>query len=374
MNPIAYSQNVQNQNQMPYINIPSINNQNMAQSNPNVNPFGMMMLNFQNMINLNNNMMANMNNRNMVNNFNMMNNQNMNMKMYNNNMNNMNNVDNINNIYNINNINNMNNMNNNLNANNLVNNMNYLSLNTQNCENKYKMTKYEELINYKTSDQTKLILSHNEISRQKLISNLTTVSPTLQCSICLDLVMIPVECEICAKLFCQDCIESWLKNTNECPNKHEFKKKEVLDDWIKEALGKIYLKCPYEGCIADYAYKHWKDHVKKCTCKNRGIKKITDDKTTEGDDDKPFIWENIQFFVKDINNKTHSFFLPLSTTVQELKQQLEIKTGFKVEQQRLECNGKTMEDSKMLEFYRLQSDQTIHQLGRLKGGILYLNE
>ena len=229
------------------------------------------------------------------------------------------------------------------------------------------------LKNYKISYETKNILHHNEISRQKLISNLSIVSPTLQCSICLDLVMLPVECENCSKLFCQDCIESCLKNTNECPNKHEFKKKEDLDNWIKEALGKIYLKCPFIGCVNDYAYKYWKDHVKKCPCKARGIKKF-DVTSDDGNDEKPFIWENIQFFVKDINNKHHTFLLPLSTTVQELKKQLEIKTGFKVEQQRLECNGKTMEDSKMLEFYGLQINQTIHQLGRLKGGNLSILE
>ena len=82
----------------------------------------------------------------------------------------------------------------------------------------------------------------------------------------------------------------------------------------------------------------------------------------------PFKWEVIQFFVKDIYNKTHTFRLPLSTTVKELKIYLQEKTGLKVESQRLSCNGKIMDDQKMLEFYRLQNGQIIFQLSRLLGG------
>ena len=66
--------------------------------------------------------------------------------------------------------------------------------------------------------------------------------------------------------------------------------------------------------------------------------------------------------------------LPSSTTVRELKEKLEEKTGFNVGTQRLTCNGKEMDNSKMLEFYELKKDQTIYRLTRLKGGIELLNE
>lgn len=108
-------------------------------------------------------------------------------------------------------------------------------------------------------------------------------------------------------------------------------------------------------------------HVKKCKCKSKGVIKINDVETTY-EEDEPFKWEEVQFFVKDIHNKTFTFTLPLSTTVKELKEKLEEKTGFKVEAQRLTCNGKEMSNPKMLEHYGLQKDQTIYQLGRLKGG------
>ena len=248
---------------------------------------------------------------------------------------------------------------NNFNEKNFINNFGNLNLNNP------KETLYKEKTNYIPSDETKLILRNNQISRGSLISNLTTISPTLQCSICLDLVMSPVECNNCTKLFCQDCIDNWLKNETECPNKHKFEKKEKLDDWIIKALSKIFLKCPYNGCKSDYAYKHWTSHVKKCPFKIKGVRKL-DNETTDGDDE-PFKWEIVQFFVRDIHEKNHVFELPLSTTVLELKEKLKLKTGFEVEQQRLTLNGKILDNNKMLEYYGLQKNQTIFQLARLKG-------
>ena len=375
-----------NQNNMN--NQMGFNNQNMInQINPNANqnmmnqmqrysyqnlmmPIGMMnmsmmnnnninMLNINNMNKMNNNTMD-INNQNNYFNLhqNFYQNQNMNNKGFNQNMNNMNQNMNNNNANPINNI-----VFNTINENQLLNNKNDLNINV------LKETLYDEPINYQVSEETKKLLNNNEISRGSLISNLASVSPTLQCPICLDLVMIPVECKNCSKIFCKYCIDNWLKNSNECPNKHSFEKREELDEWIKIALGKIYLKCPFIGCGSDYAYKYWKDHVKKCIFKYKGCIKIND-KVEDGEE--LFSWKPIQFFVKDIHGHSHVFNLPLSTTVKELKEKLEEKTGFKVEAQRLTCGGKTMDNNKLLEFYGLQPNQTIFQLGRLKGGNLIL--
>ena len=336
---------------------PNLVNPMLSNSNPNNMNMGMM--NFSPNIN---NLNANFMNNNMMTNINM----NANINNMNNNMNNINpNFNNMNQNFNQipNNFgNNFNNNMNNFNENILINKLNNLNFNN------YKETLYKEKTNYIVSDSTKLILNNNEINRGKLVANMTAVSPTLQCSICLDLVMTPVECQNCSKLFCKNCIDSWLINAKECPNKHPFVKKEELDEWVKKALGKIFLKCPYKGCKSDYNYKYWTDHLKKCPFKSKGVQKLNDE-TTEGEDE-PFIWEIIQFFVKDIHGKTHTFELPLSTTVLELKEKLKEKTGFDVEAQRLTCNGKTMENPKMLEFYGLQKNQTIFQLARLKGGNL----
>ena len=372
---------------MGIMNSPQMNNQacysegNMIQMNNNMNIMTnnnmgiksmnniMMPMNSNSMNNQNN--YFNQNNMNVNLNSNSYQNLNQNINSMNQNINNMNQGSNVN-MNSMNNINqNLNNinqdMNQNINDNINDNPINNFLMNNPNI-NVPKETIYNEPINYQVSEETKKLLNNNEISRGKLISNLTSVSPTLQCSICLDLVMDPVECKNCSKLFCKYCIDNWLKNNNECPNKHIFEKKEELDEWIKVALGKIFLKCPFKGCCSDFAYKYWKNHVKKCNCKLRGCIKLNDNDAIEGDGGELFSWKPIQFFVKDIHGNNHLFVLPLSTTVKELKEKLEEKTGFKVEAQYLSCNGKPMNDNKLLEFYGILPNQTILQLGRLKGG------
>ena len=202
-----------------------------------------------------------------------------------------------------------------------------------------------------------------ELTRTNLIVNNKEISPTLQCSICLDLVMDPVECENCSKLFCNECIEGWLKNSSQCPNKHIFKKATVLDEWVKPSLDKIYIKCPYYKCNSEYNFNTWKSHLKVCRCKSNGITQCT----PTGDD--IFGWEEIQFFVRDINNRNHIFKLPLSTTVKEIKEKIKDKTGINVEEMRLTYGAKEMQNEKMLEFYEIDNNTTITQLIKLKGGM-----
>ena len=358
-----------NYGMMNYPTMGNMNNMNFLNMNAIQN-------NSMNYLTLNSNLNNNMNNfMNMNQNCNMNNMNNMNSNLNNNSMNNfsMNNMNsNLNNSMNnlsVNSKDNNENINansNNSNENSLIENLNELNLSNQN------ESIYQEIPNYVVSAESKLILQNSQIQRGKLVANKKTVSPTLQCAICMDLVMTPVECETCSKLYCKECIDNWLKNSNECPNKHPFVKKQQLDEWIKVELGRIFIKCPYYGCGSDYAYQYWTGHVKKCRFKSKGIKKIkndndNDEDTTEGGDE-PFVWEKVQFFVKDLHDRTHTFMLPLSTTVRELKEKLEEKTGFKVEAQRLSFNGKMMDNQRMLEFYGLQNDQTIYQLGRLKGG------
>ena len=86
-------------------------------------------------------------------------------------------------------------------------------MNNLNINNNYGETFYKQLpINYQVSEETKLLLNNYEIARGKLILYLTIVSPTLlQCSICLDLFMTPIECKNCLKLFCKYYIDNGSK-------------------------------------------------------------------------------------------------------------------------------------------------------------------
>ena len=179
--------------------------------------------------------------------------------------------------------------------------------------------------------------------------------------------MDPVECDSCRKLFCKECIEGWLKNSDKCPNQHQFKKKSTLDDWIKPALNKIFINCPFKSCNNSYAYSTWSSHVKRCASKSKGCKPLSTDSLTPIGDEI-FQWKDVQLFVKLVNGQTVTLTLPLNTTVREMKEKLEEKSGIKVNEQWLSCNGKNMDDDRMLEFYGVQNNTTIAQLMRLKGG------
>ena len=98
----------------------------------------------------------------------------------------------------------------------------------------------------------------DELTKTNLIVNKNGISPSFQCNICLDLVMNPIECNSCSKLFCKECIESWLKSSknHECPNKHTFSKKGKLDEWIQPALNRIFIKCPFKDAIMNMHIQH----------------------------------------------------------------------------------------------------------------------
>jgi len=208
----------------------------------------------------------------------------------------------------------------------------------------------------------------SELTRTNLIVNPNQTTPSLQCPICLDLVIEPYECEECGKIFCKDCITNWLNNsrTKECPNKHRFKQKQKLDDWVTESLKKIFIKCPYKTCYGQYAYNVWQNHLKICNARTKGI----EDETPTGEE--IFADKEIQFFVKDLQGHSYLFKMPLSTTVSELKEKIKDKTGIKVEDQRLIANGKNLEDHKTLEFYFIQEGSNIQLVMRLKGGLIII--
>ena len=85
-------------------------------------------------------------------------------------------------------------------------------MNNLNINNNYREALYKQLpINYQVSEEKKLLLNNYEIAQGKLILYLTIVSPTLQCSICLDLFMTPIECKNCSKFFCKYYIDNGSK-------------------------------------------------------------------------------------------------------------------------------------------------------------------
>jgi hypothetical protein len=75
-----------------------------------------------------------------------------------------------------------------------------------------------------------------------------------------------------------------------------------------------------------------------------------------------------QVFVKTIQNQTMTIFIEPSSTVLALKRKICAKEGLPVEEQRLICSGKQLEDDRTLEDYNVIHQSTIHLVLRLRGG------
>ena len=102
------------------------------------------------------------------------------------------------------------------------------------------------------------IINYNEI---KIIIDL------IKCSICLEIIYKPYECEICGSLFCKNCINEWLKLNIRCPLKCEKFKLIEACSTTKKLLNLIKLKCVnYPEC--DLISNYWDiiKHEENCKC------------------------------------------------------------------------------------------------------------
>ena len=49
------------------------------------------------------------------------------------------------------------------------------------------------------------------------LDKLEVIDELIKCPICFNYLNQPYECEQCGGLFCEDCIQNWLKNKHKCP-------------------------------------------------------------------------------------------------------------------------------------------------------------
>jgi hypothetical protein len=75
-----------------------------------------------------------------------------------------------------------------------------------------------------------------------------------------------------------------------------------------------------------------------------------------------------QVFIKTLQNQTITVYIEPSSTVLALKRKICAKEGLPVEEQRLICSGKQLEDDRTLEDYNVIHQSTIHLVLRLRGG------
>jgi ubiquitin len=76
------------------------------------------------------------------------------------------------------------------------------------------------------------------------------------------------------------------------------------------------------------------------------------------------------YFVKH-EGTTITITVPSSNTIYEFMSQLQEKSGFPVDQQRLIYAGKQLEDYRTLYDYNIQPESTFHLVLRLRGGMYH---
>lgn len=96
-----------------------------------------------------------------------------------------------------------------------------------------------------------------------LIDEKNSLVEEATCLICLNLASCPKYCQCCGKIFCEVCIENWLKKSNSCPNcrNNSFDKPPII---LMNFLSKIRLKCQYSQCSKLLLYNEFNTHIITC--------------------------------------------------------------------------------------------------------------
>ena len=116
--------------------------------------------------------------------------------------------------------------------------------------------------------ESQYVVQKNGISRERVVNveQIAIIEDLIKCSICLDILSKPYECEVCGSLFCEECINDWLKIKPSCPMKCSNFKISKAKVNTRKLLNLLVLRCiNYPEC--DYQCEYWEmlDHEGKCT-------------------------------------------------------------------------------------------------------------
>jgi hypothetical protein len=101
--------------------------------------------------------------------------------------------------------------------------------------------------------------------RIKNIEKITLIEDLIKCSICLEILHKPYECETCGTLFCDDCINDWIRIKLSCPMKCSNFKLTKAKINTKKMLNLLQLTC-INAPHCSYVSEYWNmlEHEGKC--------------------------------------------------------------------------------------------------------------
>jgi TNF receptor-associated factor 5 len=107
-----------------------------------------------------------------------------------------------------------------------------------------------------------------KIQSDTVISGQEEIDRSLICSICQEIVKIPMECTNCHNNFCKKCIEQWMVQKNDscpfrCPGLIKLEKSHKI---ILDSLRRLKFKCKNDtyGCSFTMNYDNYVEHTQQC--------------------------------------------------------------------------------------------------------------
>lgn len=105
------------------------------------------------------------------------------------------------------------------------------------------------------------------ISRDRILNleKVALIEELIKCSICNEILNKPYECESCGALFCEECVNDWLKDKNVCPMECSNFKLVKAKLNTRKLLNLLTLKC-HNSPDCSYTAGYWDiiDHEEKC--------------------------------------------------------------------------------------------------------------
>lgn len=121
--------------------------------------------------------------------------------------------------------------------------------------------------------KSQYVTQKSGISKERVVNSdkISIIEELIKCSICLEILSKPHECESCGTLFCEDCINDWIKINPLCPLKctsFQISKAKIN---TRKILNLLQLRCVnYPECT--FTCDYWNMFIHETNCEFQKIK------------------------------------------------------------------------------------------------------